>query len=389
MVREEDFAQGVGHRQEGQPLLREDIVRADVEPGLGSGLFLVGARLRQFAEHAGFERRHFVVVVEDHAAVARDAEVLQQQVAGEDVRGGQVAQRVAVVHDRGLGGGRLGLAQEQVQRSQAPLDVAVLDHQVVALGAAALAGLAQQLFGELRHEARARQAQAPEFLRVDQAPGAVVAEHEAVAVHDLLARRVLGCPEGVADHLEHEVMRGQREDDHHQALLARSAHEGVDGAVEMAPQREVALGLALLGATEHGVEFVDRLVRHERAQQRDRRPDHRQVDVEVGVGVAELSADLVAREQHVLHFGAGGAAAEHHDQRRERAVADQPADQQGLVAAVEDRLDQLDGCRGGAGRACVEVALEFGGHAARRLLGRGQHGGEGQFGQHFGHRRAQ
>ena len=41
-----------------------------------------------------------VVVVEHDAAVARHAEILEQQVAGEDVDGGELADRVAVLAHR-------------------------------------------------------------------------------------------------------------------------------------------------------------------------------------------------------------------------------------------------------------------------------------------------
>ena len=64
-------------------------------------------------------------------------------------------------------------------------------------------------------------------------------------------------------------------------------HEGVERRVEVAAQREVAFGLALLGATEHGVQLVHGLVRHERAQQGDGGADHRQVDVIVRTREAE------------------------------------------------------------------------------------------------------
>ena len=160
------------------------------------------------------------------------------------------AQRIAVVDDRRLRRGRVGLAQKQIERPQAPLDVAVLDDQILALDAAALARIAQQLLGERRHEAGARQAQTPEFLRVDQAAGAVVTEHELIALHDVGASAGLRLAEAVANDLEDQVVRGQREHDHDQTAVARGVHEAVDGGVEMAMQGKVALRLALLGAAQ-------------------------------------------------------------------------------------------------------------------------------------------
>jgi hypothetical protein len=49
--------------------------------------------------------------------MTRDPEVLQQQVAGEDIGRRKIAQRVAVVDDRRLRRRRLGIAQQQVQRA--------------------------------------------------------------------------------------------------------------------------------------------------------------------------------------------------------------------------------------------------------------------------------
>src|SRR6202007_1007717 len=65
--------------------LREHIALADIEPGFAAHLvFRVGCR-RQVAEVAVGDAAQLVVVVEDYAAMTRDPEVLQQQVAGEDV----------------------------------------------------------------------------------------------------------------------------------------------------------------------------------------------------------------------------------------------------------------------------------------------------------------
>ena len=81
-------------------------------------------------------------------AVTGHAEILEQQISREHVARGKIAQSLAVIEDRGLRRRRVGLAQEQIERTQPPLDIAMLDDQVLALDAAALAGLAEQLFGE-------------------------------------------------------------------------------------------------------------------------------------------------------------------------------------------------------------------------------------------------
>ena len=174
----------------------------------------------------------------------------------------------------------------------------MLDDEMLALDAAALARVAQELVRQLLHETRARQTQTLELLRIDQASGAVVTEHELITLDDIGPAVGLRRAETVADDLEHEIVGGQRENDHYQAAIARRVHEAVDRGVEMALQREVALALALLGAAEHGVELVDRLARHERAQQRDGRADDRQVDMEIRAGVAEQRADVSHRHHY-------------------------------------------------------------------------------------------
>jgi hypothetical protein len=69
---------------------------------------------------------------------------------------------------------------------------------------------------------------------------------------------------------------------------------------------EIALGLALLGAPQHGVQLVDGLARHERAQQGDGRADHRQIDVKIRTRVAEQRADVGARQHHGIDLHALG-----------------------------------------------------------------------------------
>ena len=118
--------------------------------------------------------------------------------------------------------------------------------------------------------------------------------------------QVFGCSEAVADHLEHQIVGGQGEHDHDQAALSRRVHETVDGLVQMPLQGEVALGLALLGAAQHRVQFVDGLARHERPQQRDRRAHHRQIDVEVRTRVTEQRTHVSARQHHRVDLHAVG-----------------------------------------------------------------------------------
>ena len=65
----------------------------------------------------------------------------------------------------------------------------------------------------------------------------------------------------------------------------------------------VAFGLALLGAAEHGVDFVDRLVRQQRVQEHDRIADRGEVGMQVAARIAEDLRDVDAFDQHARRRG--------------------------------------------------------------------------------------
>src|SRR5438874_868560 len=71
--------------EEGEQLGGEDVLLSDPEPGLGRHLLQLVARRRQLPEGEIGQRAELVVVVGEDAAVAGDAEVLEQHVAREDV----------------------------------------------------------------------------------------------------------------------------------------------------------------------------------------------------------------------------------------------------------------------------------------------------------------
>ena len=83
--------------EKARELLREHVVRTDVV-GIQARRRLVA--VRQFAEPAIGDQAQLVVVVEDRAAVPGQAEILEQQVAREDVVARQILDRLAVVEDR-------------------------------------------------------------------------------------------------------------------------------------------------------------------------------------------------------------------------------------------------------------------------------------------------
>jgi hypothetical protein len=170
---------------------RKHVVRADMEPRLGRHLLLVAGGLRPVAELAFADQAQLVVVVEHHPAVARDAEVLQQHVAGEDVVARQVLDGLAIV-ERGAARslGHL-FAQVQVERAQPPLHVAQVQHHVLAVLADALRTGVAQFFQQRRRKPRAREAQVAVRLRVEQAADAVQVEHQRVLAFHVFARHAL------------------------------------------------------------------------------------------------------------------------------------------------------------------------------------------------------
>ena len=157
----------------------------------------------------------------------------------------------------------------------------------------------------------------------------------------------------------------------------------------MAPQRKIALGLTLFGAAQHGVQLVDGLARHERAQQRDRGTDHRQIDLKVRVGIAELRADVIARQQHGFNLHPIWPLAECDYQRYHCAVADQAPDQKGCTGPVEHRFNHFDRFGRGAGRPRLKMAAQLGGDATHRDFGRRERLGKGQVGEHVTYGRLQ
>src|SRR5205807_1300225 len=105
-------------QQEGAELLREDIVRADRVPHVAAGVVEAGRGRGDGAKPAVRDVFDLVVVVEHNSSVTRHAEVLEQQVTGEDVDGRELAQRVAVIVYDGSARAFVRAADEQVERSE-------------------------------------------------------------------------------------------------------------------------------------------------------------------------------------------------------------------------------------------------------------------------------
>jgi len=98
-------------------------------------------------------------------------------------------------------------------------------------------------------------------LRVQQATDAIELEHQLVFAFDLRATHGLGIGKAVANQFEHQRITGQGKYHHDHAGRAVGMHQLLGGMrLEMAEKRAIAFGLALLGAPEHRVQLVDRLV---------------------------------------------------------------------------------------------------------------------------------
>ncbi len=216
------------------------------------------------------------------------------------------------------------------------------DDDVVALNVDVQGAFAGQFGQQVRVEAAARQTDPAEFLGIDQAPGAVVLEHHVVLGHDLFAPDVLHGREVVADHLEYDVEVLEREAGHHEAAFARRAHEAVLGGAEVPVDLPEALGLALLGATEHREQLGHRLVRQHRAQEQHGLADALEVHVEIGAREAEQDCDIALAEHDGIDQHAAPGIAERERERQHPALAQDPAHDVGPAHLVEDGPDDLD-----------------------------------------------
>jgi hypothetical protein len=217
---EEDVAQPAGRHEIGRELLGEHVVVRHGEPRLECQLVVDRARRRQVAEAALRQRRQLVVVVEDHPAMAADAEVLEQQIAGKDVRGREIADRVPVVENGRLGRVGVRLLHEEVERADAPLRVDVLEDDARAVSAHRARREVEQLVEQCVGEAASRKGEPLEELRVGEPADAVAQEDAMILLHHVLPRRALGRPDPVLDDLENDVERREREHRHHQPLHA-------------------------------------------------------------------------------------------------------------------------------------------------------------------------
>ena len=102
-------------------------------------------------------------------------------------------------------------------------------------------------------------------------------------------------------------------------------------------------GLALLAESEHRVELLSRLVRHDAAQETDIAGRHLHVHHEVGTGQGEQQRDPPCVEQDGVDVESAGLRVAHGERERILLVAvDDFADDVGGLVAVEGRVEHLD-----------------------------------------------
>ncbi len=75
---------------------------------------------------------NFVVVIEHHAPVAGHAKVLKQHIAGKNIGGGQLTNRVAVLFNGIAQLLAFDLLQPDIQRHHAPFDIQMANDNLIA-----------------------------------------------------------------------------------------------------------------------------------------------------------------------------------------------------------------------------------------------------------------
>ena len=338
--------------------LRKHVVVGDVEPGLAAHLVFRMDRLRQVAEAAVGDLAKLVVVVEDHAAVARHAEILEQQVAGKDVGVGEVADALAVVEHRKFGRSVGGAAQVEVERRHAPLDVAD-DRRS---GRRRRRAPCWPSRPQARREAPGRTAPCGKRRRLNswastRRPARSCLKTSWYFAHHVLAQDVLRIREAVADDLEDDVEGGQREAHHDETALARQRARTGPRVCQMPQELAVALGLALLGAAEHGEQLARPAYAAAWIQEQHGFADALEIHVKVGAREAEHDADVVFGEHDRIDQHAAVGVLERDDERHEESAARDPPDNVGARHLVEHRHDHLDFLHASAvGQGCAVCA---------------------------------
>ena len=180
-------------------------------------------------------------------------------------------------------------------------------------------------------------------LCIEQAADTIKVEHQRVLLFHLLSRHRLGPREAVADQLEHQRVTGQGEHRHDHARRAFGGDQPLLRVLaEVAEEGAVALGLALLGASQHRVDLIDGLARQQAAQEHHGIAHRARVGLEVAARHAKQMGDITAPGQHRI----GSQPALIVDQRdhagREAMLTEHAANQVGAALAVEHSVEQFN-----------------------------------------------
>lgn len=178
MMFHEDLAHSGITQQEGAELLGKDIVFCDRIPGLAGHFIFFIAWCGYIAKIAVSNIFDLIIVIKHHATLSRNAEILVQHIARENICGNQILDRIAVFANTMLKLGRipggLGLGQPDIQRGHAALNVHMADDDLILLFLHERGCKRLQLGEQLFREARAREGNIRILERVSHAAHTVV-----------------------------------------------------------------------------------------------------------------------------------------------------------------------------------------------------------------------
>ncbi len=152
--------------------------------------------------------------------MAGHAEVLQQHVTGEDIARGHILNSLPVIAHCRACRRLVGVADIDIQRDDAPLEIGMGDDDRVVGDSRGLGAVGGQGRQQFIREKIAAECQELEGLRVNQPAGPIVTVDEIVFPHHFLARRALWIVEEILDQLEDHVIAGHGENQHDHAALA-------------------------------------------------------------------------------------------------------------------------------------------------------------------------
>src|SRR5271157_3695855 len=146
MVVDQGFQQIRAQAEEARKFLWKNVVFVYEEPRLGGDLLFVANGCWQLAKIAIGHPAELVVVVENHASVARDSKVLRKEIARKDVGRGKVLNSLAIINHSGTSSGFVRFGKIKIQRAHAPLNIKVLHNHIIVLDAYRVRRAALQLF---------------------------------------------------------------------------------------------------------------------------------------------------------------------------------------------------------------------------------------------------